>query len=279
MGAGFIRARRYKNVVLCGHSMGGAIAMRYALKYPEELRGLILLGTGARLRVHPQYLQRCREPGAGNAPWLEQHLNYYREVDEEVYPALKQRAAEVGPAVELNDLMACDRFDLMDCVGDIKLPTRVICGSDDVMTPVKYFRLSRRQDQGCAAGGYSRRESFRSHGKVSAGQWGNREFSGDVQVAGNGAAGLAAVYFAGTDTGAGWKARPCRLRGKLRGWMPASAANPSGAVGVIPAAAVEHQGVFAVVAADFLDFAHIYSVVAVDVGADDVAVEEDRRAV
>lgn len=135
---GFIRARRYKNVVLCGHSMGGAIAMRYALKYPEELRGLILLGTGARLRVHPYYLERCREPSGDNAPWLEQHLDYYRGVNDEVYPVLRQRAVEVGPEVELNDLMACDQFDMMDCVTEIKLPTRVICGSEDVMTPVKY---------------------------------------------------------------------------------------------------------------------------------------------
>ena len=135
---GFIRARRYKNVVLCGHSMGGAIAMRYALKYPEELRGLILLGTGARLRVHPQYLQRCREAGEDKTPWLEQHLDYYQGVNDEVHPVLRQRASEVGPEVELNDLMACDNFDMMDSVRKITLPTRVICGSDDVMTPVKY---------------------------------------------------------------------------------------------------------------------------------------------
>lgn len=136
---GFIRARRYKNVVLCGHSMGGAIAMRYALKYPEELRGLILLGTGARLRVHPDYLNRCREQGEDNSPWLEQHMDYYRDVQgQEVYPVVQQRAAEMGPGVELNDLTACDSFDMMDSVKKIKLPTRVICGSDDVMTPVKY---------------------------------------------------------------------------------------------------------------------------------------------
>ena len=135
---GFIRARRYKNVILCGHSMGGAIAMRYALSYPEELQGLILLGTGARLRVHPTYLDRCREPGEDNMPWLEQHLDYYKGVDEEVFPVLRQRAAEVGPQVEFNDLRACNEFDVMDRVGEIALPTKVICGSDDVMTPVKY---------------------------------------------------------------------------------------------------------------------------------------------
>ena len=135
---GFIRARRYKNVILCGHSMGGAIAMRYALSYPEELQGLILLGTGARLRVHSSYLERCQEPGEDNMPWLEQHLDYYKGVDEEVFPVLRQRAAEVGPQVEFNDLKACNEFDVMDRVSEIALPTKVICGSDDVMTPVKY---------------------------------------------------------------------------------------------------------------------------------------------
>ena len=135
---GFIRARRYKNVILCGHSMGGAIAMRYALNYPEELQGLILLGTGARLRVHPHYLERCKEQSDDNMPWLEQHLDYYRDVDEEVLPVLRQRAAEMGPQVEFNDLTACNSFDVMERVGEITLPTKIICGSDDVMTPVKY---------------------------------------------------------------------------------------------------------------------------------------------
>ena len=53
---GFIKARRYKDVVLCGHSMGGAIAQMYALRYPEEIRGLILIGTGAKLKVDSNYI-------------------------------------------------------------------------------------------------------------------------------------------------------------------------------------------------------------------------------
>ena len=48
------------------------------------------------------------------------------------------RAAEVGPLVELNDLKACDRFDVMEQVDQIQLPTLAICGSDDIMTPVRY---------------------------------------------------------------------------------------------------------------------------------------------
>ena len=135
---GFITARRYKDVVLCGHSMGGAIALLYALRYPEELKGLILMGTGARLRVHPDYLDRCRQPGPDNSNWLARHMENFKAVAPDMHPVLSQRAEEVGPEVELNDLLACDKFDVMDQLENIELPTQVLCGSDDEMTPVKY---------------------------------------------------------------------------------------------------------------------------------------------
>ena len=44
----------------------------------------------------------------------------------------------IGPAVMLSDLLCCDKFDIMDRVHNIKLPTLVICGSEDEMTSVKY---------------------------------------------------------------------------------------------------------------------------------------------
>ena len=135
---GFNTARRYKDVILCGHSMGGAIALRYALQYPEELRGLILMGTGARLKVHPSYLEQCREPGENNSDWMKHQKSYYNGVESDIYQVLLRRAEEIGPQVELNDLMSCDRFDVMQEVQNIELPTEVICGSDDDMTPVKY---------------------------------------------------------------------------------------------------------------------------------------------
>ncbi len=135
---GFITARRYKDVVLCGHSMGGAITLKYALNYPDELRGIILLSTGARLRVHPQYLDRARNPGENNASWLAGHLKHYKRVQPDIYQVVEQRAGQIGPNVELNDLLACDQFDVMNQLRDITLPAQVICGTEDVMTPVKY---------------------------------------------------------------------------------------------------------------------------------------------
>jgi pimeloyl-ACP methyl ester carboxylesterase len=135
---GYIAARRYKDVVLGGHSMGGAIAQLYGLLYPEELRGLILIGTGARLRVHPQYLEECKNAINDNSQWLKNREANLARVAPDVREMLLRRALEIGPAVQLNDLLCCDRFDIMDRVQEIPLPTLVICGTEDVMTPVKY---------------------------------------------------------------------------------------------------------------------------------------------
>ena len=135
---GFTAARRYKDMVICGHSMGGAISMLYALRYPEEIRGIILVGTGARLRVHPDYLQLGRDSVDDNSKWLENQMAYYPGVAPDIVQSLKRRSEEIGPSVELNDLLACDSFDVMNEVQNITLPTLVICGDQDTMTPVRY---------------------------------------------------------------------------------------------------------------------------------------------
>jgi len=65
-------------------------------------------------------------------------MENFKAVAPDMHAVLSQRAEEVGPEVELNDLLACDKFDVMDQLENIELPTQVLCGSDDEMTPVKY---------------------------------------------------------------------------------------------------------------------------------------------
>lgn len=137
---GYIQDHSYSDVVLSGHSLGSAIAQLYALKYPEDLKGLVLIGGGARLRVHPIYLNTL-EQALSNSRIFEVFIKMSWElIDPELKEILRRRALENGPAVFLNDMLCCDKFDIMDRVHDIRLPTLALCGSDDTMTPPKYTK-------------------------------------------------------------------------------------------------------------------------------------------
>lgn len=146
---GYIQQQGYKDVVLAGHSMGGAIVQLYALKYPQELKALILMGTGARLRVHPTYLNELKEAIEGNlAPWKQRLEEQHRLVDPEIAQRMIELQMSFGPEVNLSDMLCCDKFDLMEEVHKIKLPTLVICGSQDEMTPAKFAQYLASRIQG-----------------------------------------------------------------------------------------------------------------------------------
>jgi len=137
---GYIRGHGYSHMVLAGHSLGGAIVQLYAFKYPQDLQGLIIISSGAKLRVSAMYLEML-ERAKSDPAVLENYYNQSFElIDPEVRDILKKRCLETDPAVFLNDMLCCDKFNLMNRVHEIKLPTLVICGSDDVMTPLKYSR-------------------------------------------------------------------------------------------------------------------------------------------
>ena len=63
--ASIIKALKLKPFVLIGHSMGGGIALNYALKYPHKLKALILIASSGDLS-HPSLLQKRIERGEKN---------------------------------------------------------------------------------------------------------------------------------------------------------------------------------------------------------------------
>jgi len=126
-------------LVIAGHSMGGAIALMYALNYPKDVKALILIGTGARLRVRPDLLKKLEDSIDAPAEWLKKVVEPpYSRVAPDVTEKIVNGMAKVGAAVQLNDFRCCDKFDIMDKVSQIAVPTLVICGTEDDMTPVKY---------------------------------------------------------------------------------------------------------------------------------------------
>jgi pimeloyl-ACP methyl ester carboxylesterase len=135
----YVRRKGHSQLVIAGHSMGGAVAQTYALNYPRDLKALILIGTGARLRVRPDFLKLLEDGIDAPAEWLKNMIEpLYSRVATEVREKVISGVVNVGVAVQLNDFRCCDKFDIMDRVNQIAVPTLVVCGTEDDMTPLKY---------------------------------------------------------------------------------------------------------------------------------------------
>ncbi len=145
----FIKALKLENLLLAGHSMGGAIVLEYALHHPEKLQGIILIGTGARLKVLPAFLESLQE---GRVPAGLVDFLYGPGAPQNL---LKEARREVGstPApLYYSDLSACNSFDISSELPDIKAPAQMICGSEDRLTPLKYSNfLQEKLNQGSVA--------------------------------------------------------------------------------------------------------------------------------
>lgn len=123
------------SVDIIGHSMGGAIAMEFALAYPELTRSITLVSTGAKLRVSPLILDGLRARSEKTleliAGWSFTPAARGREVFMEIIRGVPFH-------VSLIDYEGCDGFDRMASIDQIRAPCLVVCGTEDRMTPPKY---------------------------------------------------------------------------------------------------------------------------------------------
>jgi pimeloyl-ACP methyl ester carboxylesterase len=124
-------------VCLVGHSMGGAISQYLALEHHSRVDRLVLVGTGARLRVLPSLLEMMLAdfPSTGEMmlSWA-----YGSESPQELLDLARQEWLENDPPVVHDDFAACDVFDVMGRLGEIRCPALVLCGEEDKLTPLKY---------------------------------------------------------------------------------------------------------------------------------------------
>jgi pimeloyl-ACP methyl ester carboxylesterase len=138
----WLESIQLRRAVLVGHSMGSAIALAVAIHHPEYVVGLGLVSAGARLRVQPELLSYVADQTAYfKAIDLLVSCSFSTHAPPRLVELASKRMLETRPSVLLGDLQACDRFDVMDHLGTVQQPALVMCGADDMLTPLRYAQF------------------------------------------------------------------------------------------------------------------------------------------
>lgn len=128
--------------VLAGHSMGGAVAIETVLSTDAAITGLVLLATGARLRVHPDILARAAEEVEEGRTLLAVTTAALRpDTPSALRGQVRAASVRTPGATGLADWRMTDRFDRLGDVGALHLPVLAVAGEDDGHTPPKYAQF------------------------------------------------------------------------------------------------------------------------------------------
>jgi len=132
--------------VIAGHSMGGAIAQMLAIEYPKLVRALILVATGAKLEVNQNLLFKLSTP-ATTPSAVDDIIKWSWKpgTEQKLLEKIREQLLATRSAVIYGDYLACNNFDLTSSLKKIKVPTLVVAGEDDKMTPLD---LNRQLEQG-----------------------------------------------------------------------------------------------------------------------------------
>jgi pimeloyl-ACP methyl ester carboxylesterase len=134
----YINNHELENIVLVGHSLGAAVVMQAALLGDKNIKGLVLIGSGARLKVIPQLITSLSALVDQSASIPDALLQANDKIPEPFKTNINAAIKENGAKTMLDDFNLCNSFDVMDQLEHIKLPVQIIVGEKDIMTPVKY---------------------------------------------------------------------------------------------------------------------------------------------
>ncbi|GAB6880220.1 alpha/beta hydrolase [Halorubrum gandharaense] len=124
--------------VLCGNSLGGAVALRVALDRDLELDGLVLAGTGAKLAVLQDLLDWLADDFERAVEFLHDEDRLFYDAPDEYVELSKAAMDDCGRAVVERDFRSCHTFDVRDRLDEIDVPALAVVGEHDGLTPPRY---------------------------------------------------------------------------------------------------------------------------------------------
>jgi len=130
----FLDAIAVEKPVLIGHSLGAAISLVFAITYGEMLSAIVPVGGGAKMPVNEMILKGLKADPEF-VIGLAAKFCVSKENRERLSRTVIEGLSRANPDVLYGDLLACDRLDITGHISRIGIPTFILCGADDKMTP------------------------------------------------------------------------------------------------------------------------------------------------
>ena len=117
---------------LCGHSMGGLIALEMAMQKNFSVQSIILVNSIYPTRVAEPLLAKAKASNGGAADFIIKYGLYKRLL------GIKNAFSEEDDLVMLDDLEACNSYQLdLNIIKDLEIPISIILGSKDKLVDLK----------------------------------------------------------------------------------------------------------------------------------------------
>ncbi len=131
----FVETVGLRPFVLVGRSMGGAIAMALAARRHPLVAALVLACTAPRFTFAPEQLETCRNVVRGRLPQQFTTETFSPSTGMDLMREAWTEQVKTDPRIRYTDLLACQAFEARDLLGRIRVPTLVVAGADDQVTP------------------------------------------------------------------------------------------------------------------------------------------------
>ena len=133
----FIEELKQNRVFLVGHSLGAAIALRFALDHPQHVAGLVCISSAASFNIDPTFINLFRSPITQKTT-LELLQAYFAPQygNKQWYSNLLKSLPTVRNSLWYADFRASEHFDLRNKLHQIQTPTLVLSGLEDPLVSV-----------------------------------------------------------------------------------------------------------------------------------------------
>lgn len=127
-----------KEIILVGHSLGAAITLQFAISHLQEIAGIVCIGGGMKMPVNSFFLEFLKT----NPPEIPAEIidlickfSLAKESRDKFSAPLRKSIALSRVDTLYGDLLACNELDLTLEIDKINVPSLIVCGSEDKMTP------------------------------------------------------------------------------------------------------------------------------------------------